>query len=106
MLSDPNKREIYDRAGEEGLKNGGFGGGGGMGGHFRSPEELFAEVRAVSCSQAAGGCCLMFRGSRCFCFVYTQLGDAVLCSQGTGPGRQASMQAGRQAGWLPGRLAN
>lgn len=47
VLSDADKREVYDRLGEEGLKNGGFGGGGGGGGHshFRSPEELFAEVR-------------------------------------------------------------
>ena len=34
MLSDDEKRGIYDRFGEQGLKGGGFGGGapGGMGG--------------------------------------------------------------------------
>lgn len=31
MLSDPNKRQIYDQFGEEGLKGGGAPGGGGPG---------------------------------------------------------------------------
>lgn len=53
MLSDPDKRKLFDQFGEEGLK-GGMGngmGGGGMGGmpggaHFtaRNPEEIFAQV--------------------------------------------------------------
>lgn len=49
MLSDPEKRKVYDQFGEEGLK-GGFGGGGGGGAGFggfhpRAAEEIFAEVR-------------------------------------------------------------
>ena len=50
MLSDPQKRQIYDQFGEEGLKGGGMGGsgggGGGMPGGFRyefhgDPNEIF-----------------------------------------------------------------
>ncbi len=55
MLSDAEKRKIYDQFGEEGLKGGippGAGGAGGMpqGFHFssRSPEDIFAEVGCTS----------------------------------------------------------
>lgn len=46
VLSDSNKKEIYDKYGEEGLKQAGPGGGGPgcQGGHhFRRPEDIFAE---------------------------------------------------------------
>ncbi len=48
MLSDPDKRKVYDQFGEEVLKNGfGAGAGGGVGFngfHPRAAEEIFAEV--------------------------------------------------------------
>lgn len=46
MLSDSEKRKIYDQLGEEGLKGGMGGMGGGAGAHFTAtnPEELFARV--------------------------------------------------------------
>ena len=44
-LSDPQKREVYDRYGEEGLKAGGPGGFGGSGGmRFVDPNELFSQI--------------------------------------------------------------
>nr|XP_046227412.1 dnaJ homolog subfamily B member 6b isoform X2 [Scatophagus argus] len=50
VLSDENKRSIYDRYGKEGLSGGGGGGGGGHFDHFggggftfRNPEDVFRE---------------------------------------------------------------
>lgn len=40
MLSDAQKREVYDRGGEAAIKEGGTGGGGGGGG-FSSPMDIF-----------------------------------------------------------------
>lgn len=52
VLADSNKREIYDRYGEEGLKQGGGGNpaagrNGGGGGQYapQRPEDIFAQVR-------------------------------------------------------------
>lgn len=41
VLSDSEKRQTYDRFGEEGLKNGM--GGGGHGFNFRAADDIFAE---------------------------------------------------------------
>jgi DnaJ family protein B protein 4 len=55
VLSDSNKRQVFDQYGEEGLKGGMPGntpGGGGMPGgmHFSAsnPEEIFSRVRALT----------------------------------------------------------
>jgi DnaJ family protein A protein 2 len=41
VLSDPEKKEIYDTYGEEALKEGGGGGGGGGGSPFDIFEAMF-----------------------------------------------------------------
>ncbi|MCI4394766.1 hypothetical protein PGIGA_G00172460 [Pangasianodon gigas] len=41
VLSDAQKREVYDRGGEAAIKEGGNGGGGGGGGGFSSPMDIF-----------------------------------------------------------------
>merc|ERR1719394_1535087 len=39
VLSNPEKRKLYDQAGEQGIKEGGSGGGGGM-----NPMDIFDMV--------------------------------------------------------------
>ena len=46
MLSNPEKRQLYDDYGEEGVKNGGPPGGGGFGGLF----DLFSGGRGKKAS--------------------------------------------------------
>lgn len=43
VLSDAEKRQIYDKFGEEGLEGGAGGGGGGPEGHFVDPHEMFSQ---------------------------------------------------------------
>ena len=44
VLSDPEKRQIYDRFGHAGLEGGGGGAGGGMGDVFSHMQDLFSEM--------------------------------------------------------------
>jgi DnaJ-class molecular chaperone len=55
VLSDGDKRKVYDMHGEEGLKNG-FGGGGG-GAHFRDGMDIFEEVRAAAAARCRSQLC-------------------------------------------------
>ncbi|QDZ18433.1 DnaJ-like protein [Chloropicon primus] len=59
VLSDKEKRGIYDKFGEDGLKNGmgggGFARGGGANFNFRSPEDLFSEVFGAQFGGMGGG---------------------------------------------------
>ena len=58
MLSDDNKKAVYDRYGEAGLKGGmgGFGGGGGGGtGDFSNPFDLFESFFGQSMGGGFGG---------------------------------------------------
>ena len=59
VLSDKEKRKVYDRFGEDGLKNGagGFPGGfpGGANFNFRRPEDIFSEVFGAQFGGGQGG---------------------------------------------------
>lgn len=91
MLSDPEKRKVYDQFGEEGLK-GGFGGGGGGGAGFggfhpRAAEEIFAEVRWAGLAEG----CVTFDLDVHVCVAV----GAIVCAR-----RRRSLQRWGRWAWL------
>lgn len=55
VLSDDEKRQIYDQYGVDGLK-GGAGGFGGFGG-FSNPEDIFNSIFGACCCLVSARCC-------------------------------------------------
>ena len=60
VLSDPQKRQMYDQYGEEAFTRGGGGGGGGFGGGGFDPFDLFREAFGGGGGGGGGRCgCLL-----------------------------------------------